>query len=190
MNRFITGLILAISFVMSGVAMPAFATDISSTVAGSFDNNKSMKSSGRVSHSSDSDFFGGGFSGVLSTASNYLGLHERSNTGTLRRVTGVNPARTPWCAAFVNGVLRQSGRRGTGSNSAASFRNYGNATSAPAGGDIALVRRRGGSGYHVGFFKGYVTRNGRTMVAIVGGNQSNRVSVSYYPAGKVSFRRV
>ena len=130
-----------------------------------------------------------GFSGVISTASSYIGLHERKNAGTLRGVTKVNPARTPWCAAFVNGVLRQNGKRGTGSNSAASFRNYGHATNAPAPGDIALVRRRGGSGYHVAFFKGYVTKNGRRMVAVVGGNQSNRVSVAYYPAGKVSFRR-
>lgn len=130
-----------------------------------------------------------GFSGVLSTASSYIGLHERKNAGTLRNVTKVNPARTPWCAAFVNGVLRQSGKRGTGSNSAASFRNYGHATSAPAAGDIALIRRRGGSGYHVAIFKGYVNKGGRRMVAVVGGNQSNRVSVAYYPAGKVSFRR-
>lgn len=132
----------------------------------------------------------GGFSGVISTASSYIGLHERRNSGTLRRVTKVNPARTPWCAAFVNGVLRENGRRGTGSNAASSFRNYGSATSSPAPGDIALIRRRGGSGYHVGFFKGYATRNGRTMVAVVGGNQSNKVSVAYYPAGKVSFRRI
>jgi uncharacterized protein (TIGR02594 family) len=130
-----------------------------------------------------------GVSGIISTASSYLGMHERSNSGALRRVTKVNPARTPWCAAFVNGVLRQTGKRGTGSNAASSFRGYGHATSAPAPGDIALIRRRGGSGYHVGFFKGYVNKGGRRMVAVLGGNQGNRVSVSYYPAGKVSFRR-
>lgn len=149
-----------------------------------------MISGSNPSHAQD--FFsdvGNGFSGILNTAQSYLGLHERSNASTLRRVTKVNPARTPWCAAFVNGVLRQTGRRGTGSNSASSFRNYGHSVSSPTPGDIALVRRRGGSGYHVAIFKGYVNKGGRRMIAVVGGNQSNKVSVAYYPAGKVSFRR-
>ena len=127
--------------------------------------------------------------GVIGTAASYLGMHERKNGAALKRVTKVNPARTPWCAAFVNGVLRQNGRKGTGSNAASSFTRYGSATSNPAPGDVALIRRRGGSGYHVGFFKGYVNKGGRRMVAVLGGNQGNRVSVSYYPAGKVSFRR-
>lgn len=127
----------------------------------------------------------------LYTASQYLGMHERSNKGSLARVTKVNPARTPWCAAFVNGILRQEGYRGTGSNSAASFKRYGSATSNPSSGDIVVIHRRGGSGAHVGFFKGFVKKNGRTYVAVLGGNQSNRVSVSYYPVSKVhSYRNV
>lgn len=127
----------------------------------------------------------------LYTASQYLGMHERSNKGLLSRVTKVNPSRTPWCAAFVNGILRQNGLRGTGSNSAASFKNYKTATSMPSEGDIVVIRRRGGSGSHVGFFKGFVTKNGQRYVAVLGGNQSNKVTVAYYPVSKVhSYRNV
>lgn len=128
---------------------------------------------------------------VLSKAQNYVGLHERSNRGTIKGITRVDPVRTPWCAAFVNGVLRASGKSGTGSNSAKSFTKYKTGTTNPSRGDIVVLRRKGGSGAHVGIFKGFVNRNGRRMVAVVGGNQSNKVSVSYYSIGSViSYRRV
>lgn len=128
---------------------------------------------------------------VLSQAINYIGLHEKSNRATLKNVTKVDPARTPWCAAFVNGVLRATGFSGTGSNTARSFTKYKQATSNPQKGDIVVIRRKGGSGAHVGIFKGFINRNGKTMVAVVGGNQSNKVSVAYYSTSKViSYRRV
>lgn len=128
---------------------------------------------------------------VFSKANQYVGLHERSNRGTLKEVTRVDPARTPWCAAFVNGVLREAGFSGTRSNTARSFTKYKTGTTNPQQGDIVVLRRKGGSGAHVGIFKGFVSRNGRNMVAVLGGNQSNRVSVAYYPTSKViTYRRV
>lgn len=128
---------------------------------------------------------------LLNRASTYVGMHEKSNRTTIRGVTKVDPVRTPWCAAFVNGVLRSVGLSGTGSNSARSFTKYKTGTKNPQKGDIVVLRRKGGSGAHVGIFKGFVTRNGRTMVAVVGGNQSNKVSIAYYPTSKViTYRRV
>lgn len=128
---------------------------------------------------------------VLNKATNYVGMHESGNRTTLKGVTKVDPVRTPWCAAFVNGVLRSVGLSGTGSNSAKSFTKYKTGTKNPKKGDIVVIRRKGGSGAHVGIFKGFVKRNGRTMVAVVGGNQSNKVSVAYYPTSKViSYRKV
>jgi uncharacterized protein (TIGR02594 family) len=128
---------------------------------------------------------------VLNRASTYVGMHERSSRTTIKGITRVDPVRTPWCAAFVNGVLRSVGISGTGSNTARSFTKYKTGTTNPQKGDIVVLRRKGGSGAHVGIFKGFVTRNGRTMVAVVGGNQSNKVSVAYYPTSKViTYRRV
>jgi uncharacterized protein (TIGR02594 family) len=120
-----------------------------------------------------------------SVASRYVGLHERTNRNSLKAVVNVDPAITAWCAAFVNAILHTSGIQGTGSNHARSFLRYGVATNAPKKGDIVVVGR------HVGFYEGHVTRNGRTYVAVLGGNQKNRVQTSYFLASRVSsYRRI
>lgn len=122
---------------------------------------------------------------IHSVASRYVGLHERSDRNTLKNVVKIDPVRTPWCAAFVNAMLHSVGVQGTGSNHARSFLRYGVATNAPRKGDIVVLGR------HVGFYEGHVTRNGRTYVAVLGGNQGNSVRTSYYPASRVlSYRRV
>lgn len=122
---------------------------------------------------------------IHSVASQYLGLHERTHRSILRQVVKVDPAITAWCAAFVNAILHTSGVQGTNSNHAKSFLRYGVATNTPRKGDIVVVGR------HVGFYEGHVTRNGRTYVAVLGGNQKNRVQTSYFLASKVSsYRRV
>ena len=122
--------------------------------------------------------------GVYTNAAKYVGLSERGHTRTLQNLTGVNPRHTPWCAAFLNSVLKKSGHKTTGSHAAASFRNYGKAVKQPAVGDIVVLNR------HVGIFAGYVNRNGKRYVAVLGGNQSNRVQISYYPAKRVvAYRR-
>jgi len=122
---------------------------------------------------------------IHSVASQYVGLHERTNRNTLKAVINLDPSRTPWCAAFVNAILHTTGIQGTGSNHARSFLRYGVAKNAPRKGDIVVVGR------HVGFYEGHVTRNGRTYVAVLGGNQKNRVQTSYFLASKVSsYRRV
>lgn len=120
-----------------------------------------------------------------SEAMRFFGLHERRHTSTLAAVLKVNPRRTPWCAAFVNAVLHRQGQRGSGSNKAISFARYGNRVHTPTKGDIVVFRS------HVGFFQGYVNRGGRTYVAVLGGNQSNRVQVSYFAKSRVvAYRRV
>lgn len=122
---------------------------------------------------------------IHSVASRFVGLHERTNRSTLRAVVRVDPAITAWCAAFVNAMLHKVGVQGTGSNQARSFLRYGVATRNPRKGDIVVLGR------HVGFYEGHVTRNGRTYVAVLGGNQSNRVKTSYFLASRVlSYRRV
>jgi uncharacterized protein (TIGR02594 family) len=126
---------------------------------------------------------------IFNRAFSYVGLHERSNRAQIKNVTKVDPARTPWCAAFVNGILSQVGIRGTNSNMAISFAKYKSATSSPQKGDIVVLRtgrgRRGGN--HVGFFQGF----SGNRVAVLGGNQSNKVKVSYFSKSSViTYRRV
>lgn len=127
--------------------------------------------------------WGGSSGGILGQARSMLGLSERGNRGTLARTLGVDPARTPWCAAWANAILRRSGYHGTGSNMARSFYGYGHRSNGQVG-DIAVLR----GGHHVGFVAGYSYRNGRRYVQVLGGNQHNRVQVSSFPASGAVFR--
>ena len=124
-------------------------------------------------------------SSVITKAESYVGMHERKNRGAIKEITKIDPARIPWCAAFVNGILKQLGLSGTNSNMARSFSKYNSPTKTPQKGDIVVFN------HHVGFFEGFVKKGNKTMVAVLGGNQSNRVKVSYYPTNKViSYRKV
>jgi uncharacterized protein (TIGR02594 family) len=117
-------------------------------------------------------------------AKQFVGLDEKQNTETIKNITEVNPRHTPWCAAFVNGILKRKGYQTTGSNMADSFLKYGTKVKDPTLGDIVVFSD------HVGFFQGFTYINGKKHVAVLGGNQSNRVKVSYYPVYKVrSYRR-
>lgn len=129
-----------------------------------------------------SSWFGGN-SGVLGHAQSMTGMSERGNRSALSRMMRVDPARTPWCAAWANAVLRQSGYSGTGSNMARSFLSYGSGTRSPGQGDIVVLGRRGGG--HVGFLVERTVRNGRNYVKVLGGNTSNAVKTAWYPEARV-----
>lgn len=79
-----------------------------------------------------------------------------------------------WCASFVNWVLFQVGLPGTNSAAARSFETYGVKVDKPITGCIVVLARSGGG--HVGFYMG--ERDGKLLV--LGGNQSNSVSIALY----------
>lgn len=125
-------------------------------------------------------------------ASQFVNANERRDAGAIsdfiRRSAGLNvdPRVTPWCAAFVNGVLGASGVEGTGKLNARSFMNFGTATDKPKPGDIVVFGWGDGVHGHVGFFQGF-DKNGRVLV--LGGNQSNGVNVtSFSPNSVLGFR--
>jgi len=80
---------------------------------------------------------------------------------------------TPWCASFVEFCLQQAGSHGTGSAAARSYLNWGRPLTRPTIGCVAVWQN------HVGFFAGYAS-DGRILV--LGGNQSNRVSIAPFSA--------
>ncbi len=99
---------------------------------------------------------------------------------------GVAPDETAWCSSFVNYCVEQTGLEGTNSKSAMSWHDsaWGSeSTTVPREGDIAVFRRREGSsngsviGGHVGFWLG--SEDG--FITLLGGNQSNAVTISKYP---------
>lgn len=132
---------------------------------------------------------------VMQTAAKQLGMNERDQNTAIKeylRNGGVNldPAQTAWCAAYVNATLAHHGMKGTGSNLARSFLQYGEKIDTPDEGDIVVFSRgKEGSGQgHVGFFKGY-DDNGDILV--LGGNQGDSVSVKAYDKKKLlGYRRI
>jgi uncharacterized protein (TIGR02594 family) len=106
-----------------------------------------------------------------------------------RRWIGTNPTGWShvWCARFMNFILERTGHRGSGSNLARSFANYGARIGGPQIGAIAVMGRRGraagGSpGGHVGVVSG-IDPNGNPI--IISGNHGHRVAEAVYPRSRI-----
>lgn len=84
-----------------------------------------------------------------------------------------------WCSAFACWCMEQAGIRSTRSAAARSWVGWGRAIEHPVPGCIAIFRRGGNPKQgHVAF---YVGRQG-DRIQVLGGNQSNRVSIASYAA--------
>ena len=97
---------------------------------------------------------------------------------------GISNDDVPWCAAFVGAMLKRAGGKGTGRLDARSYLKWGKPVDIAEArtGDI-VVFRRGNSSWqgHVAFF----VRRAGAMIEVVGGNQSDSVSVARYPIGSL-----
>lgn len=91
---------------------------------------------------------------------------------------------TPWCAAYVGWCLQQAGVAPTGSAAARSYLRWGDELDQPRVGAIAVLTREGapGSG-HVGFV--HRIDSDRPRIWLLGGNQSNAVTISAYARSRV-----
>lgn len=92
---------------------------------------------------------------------------------------------TPWCAAFVGACLSQVGLTGTHSPAAMSYLKWslGTEVKVPIKGAIAVLRRdppKPGLG-HVGFVVGADEQ----FVALLGGNQGDKVSIQKFARSRV-----
>lgn len=84
----------------------------------------------------------------------------------------------PWCAAFVGAVLQRAGLPTTGSLMARSYLNWGQPIDAAQPGALAIFSRGTNPAYgHVGFVLGETG----SSVYLLGGNQSDAVTVGRYP---------
>jgi uncharacterized protein (TIGR02594 family) len=92
-----------------------------------------------------------------------------------------------WCAVFVNWALISAGHPGTKSRMATSFLGYGKKLAAPEKGCIVVLKRTSDPSLgHVGFYSH--TKDKR--VYLLGGNQSNKVSIASFPASDVRAYRM
>lgn len=133
----------------------------------------------------------------LRAAFAYVGLAEQPGSAHEPRILDmfaraghpqVNNDETAWCAAFAHVVLGEAGIKGTGELTARSYLNWGEPLGKPERGCI-VVFKRGSSTWqgHVAFYLG---RDGG-RIWVIGGNQSNAVTVASYPESSLlGFRRV
>jgi uncharacterized protein (TIGR02594 family) len=117
----------------------------------------------------------------------YIDYTERTHRAELRELTGIDPVRTEWCAAFINAVLEESDIVSNNDHkyplTARAFLQWGVEVSEPEPGDV-VVFPRGNSSWqgHVGFYLKAEVLNGVEYYWILGGNQSNKVSIVRYRA--------
>lgn len=120
----------------------------------------------------------------LEIAEKELGVSEIPGSDHSKRIIEYHQATTlrsvadevPWCAAFVNWVLREAGIKGTGLANARSFLDWGKTCEFTKG--AVVVFKRGNTSWqgHVGFA---VDQN-LLAVKVLGGNQGNKVSYKWY----------
>jgi uncharacterized protein (TIGR02594 family) len=128
-------------------------------------------------------------------AAQYLNFTERTHRTELQELTGVDPVRTEWCAAFVNAVLEKDGIPNLNDQTeypplmARSFLYWGEKVlkSEIKRGDVVIFPR-GNQGWqgHVGFF--VEEQNGYWV--ILGGNQDQSVNYQLFdPRRAIAVRR-
>lgn len=101
----------------------------------------------------------------------------------------INDDETPWCSIFLNWVAMMGGYEGSGSPKARTWLEVGSNIIDPLMGDIVVFWRESPQSWkgHVGLF---VSRVGDDIWCL-GGNQSNSVNISSYPASQLlGFRRL
>lgn len=117
----------------------------------------------------------------------YLDYTEKENRSELKELTGVDPVRVEWCAAFANAILEQSDIPSNKDHkyalTARAFLDWGVKVDKPEMGDI-VVFPRGNEGWqgHVGFYVKEQVIDGVLYYYILGGNQKNSVRVDLYRA--------
>lgn len=129
------------------------------------------------------------------SAYSYYGWTEQSHRQKLEEFVGVDPVDTEWCAAFVNAVLHEEGMEGSDTVSAfpltaRSFLMWGEEVKTPQSGDVVVFPRGEPWQGHVGFYIRTKDIDGVPNYLILGGNQDDSVTLSYYPASlAISVRR-
>lgn len=90
---------------------------------------------------------------------------------------------TPWCAAFVGAILKKAGLPNTGLLTARSYLTYGVGLQTPEPGCIVVMTRGNPNSWegHVGFY----VEDAGPNIKVLGGNQSNSVSIASFPKAKV-----
>lgn len=111
----------------------------------------------------------------------YEGAPDNPRVVQYLKVVGSSDDEVPWCSAFVNWCMLESGYTPTYSAMARSWLNWGVEVEARHGAIVVLQRGQSAVKGHVGFFLNQVGNE----IRVLGGNQSDSVRISNYPAARV-----
>ena len=127
----------------------------------------------------------------LPIAWNELGVREQGPSGNNQRIVGysrtigqtsVTTDQVPWCASFLGACLEHAGIRSTRSLRARSYLDWGRVVDDPRFGAIAVFSRTSNPALgHVGFVIAALD----SELVILGGNQSNAVTVARFPRSRL-----
>ena len=131
---------------------------------------------------------------ALEVAKRYIGMKEIPGTLNSSAIMAMltldndwpKSDEVPWCSAFVNWIAWNLGIPRSGNLGARSWLNVGlhvEINDAQPGIDVVVLWRvSANSEYgHVGFFNDYLAGN----VGLVGGNQSDRVNLTYFDKDRI-----
>ncbi len=90
---------------------------------------------------------------------------------------------TAWCSAFANWVAQEAGYERSKKLTARSWLAIGASTKTPQPGDVVVLWREDPNSWkgHVGF----LVKESRRYVYLLGGNQGNSVSIKAYPKNRI-----
>lgn len=116
------------------------------------------------------------------------GTHANPRIGEYLRSTTISHTlaesdETPWCSAFVNWCMVQTGMAGTNSAAARSWLSWGMRQKVPTVGCLAVLTapERGPTAGHVAFY----VHHDQQHVWLYGGNQGNTVGIVAYPIARL-----
>jgi uncharacterized protein (TIGR02594 family) len=116
-----------------------------------------------------------GVSEIKGARDNQRIVEYHSTTG------GFGNDEVPWCSSFVNWTMKEAGIKGTNNAMARSWLNWGKATEPRVGAVAVFSRGNNPSQGHVGIYLGTEGNN----IKVLGGNQGDKVSISYYPKSRL-----
>ncbi len=121
----------------------------------------------------------------LKKAVEELGIHEIEGAEANQRIIEYDAHTSleaksdeiPWCSAFVNYCIDESGLEGTHSAAARSWLEWGEPLEEPINGCIVILKRgKNPSLGHVGFF----ISQKQGLIRVLGGNQGDKVCFSWF----------
>jgi uncharacterized protein (TIGR02594 family) len=93
---------------------------------------------------------------------------------------------THWCSAFVNWCFEHAGIKGTGSPAAKSWLSFGDRINIPRRGCVVVFDRPPDpNNGHVAFYIGEAPGKKGGSIAVLGGNQGDRINIQPYPRARL-----